>query len=198
MCYRFLASSFSSIEDLAAKTYRKLRQYRIVSFAFVKHGCNEIFYSFSKLKDYSLIRIHRPVLGPTNLVEHVYFHSQRTYSVIIDTDIACFDDFVEHMCVQPPNKVLVPNRAVLSPNDSVNVSRFNSFLGPMCDFHAPFFATYVPATAGFFATDPTVGYGGTLDLIDSRGEKVRYANDDNRTTLMLAWPRDCFCSKKTA
>ena len=97
-----------------------------------------------------LVSRKRCLLGPSYIEQYDYMFRHKTYSVLLNTNETSFKQFVGMFVLKQHTLPLLPNRAIQSC--SIDIYKFNRFLGPFCDFYVQFVGVYVPKSINFFVT----------------------------------------------
>ena len=109
-----------------------------------------IRYSWSIFKTDSkriIVRLKKkPLLGPMNFCRFDFDYGFKSYSVILDTEKTSFHQFERY--ILSSKAPLIPNRAIMST--TIDISKFNQFLGPLCDFYINYPGALKPYSIDFF------------------------------------------------
>jgi len=116
--------------------------------AFCRYSWKWINSSTNDTNCLVLVNKKQCLLGPSYIEQYDYTFRHKSYSVLLNTDETTFTTFVSMFVLKQHTVPCIPNRAIQSY--SIDIYKFNRFLGPFCDFYAQFTGVYVPTSINFF------------------------------------------------
>lgn len=156
-----------------------------------KETCRFVFKRFCD----NITSEHEPVIVETHvhlprdpcIIEYVYSFKHRKFRVLLNCNVTNFANFAEELLRTPVP--LVPNRAIMTPSESVDIQRFNEFLGPTCDFHRSISGTVVRPSVIISTITDDDDERTSYPIMDTRGivHCARQCLADSSTL----WVRDC-------
>ena len=158
--------------------------------AFCRYSWKWINSSTNDTNCLVLVNKKQCLLGPSYIEQYDYTFRHKTYSVLLNTDETSFKKFVGMFVLKQHTLPLVPNRAIQSC--SIDIYKFNRFLGPFCDFYVQFVGVYIPKSINFFVTECTDKYRQkqTHHVTDT----TRHCHTFDTHEHILVWKKDCMLS----
>ena len=142
------------------------------------------YFYYTNTDRINVYAIKKPILGPMNFCEYIFHYKNRTYRVILDTDITTFDTFEQQL--MRSKLPCIPNRGLMS--ESINIDKFNSFMGPCCDFYKSCDGVLSPYSIDFFI-DSSIECENKY-VYDTRGVCL-FFNSMEKTNFYKSWICDC-------
>jgi len=130
-------------------------------------------------------RITKPMLGPMNFCRYDFCYRFKNYSVVLDTERTSFRQFKRY--IMNSKLPCIPNRAIMS--ESIDVKKFNQFLGPLCDFYTLFEGALRPYSIDFFGTKNSNGPCAEYSVYDTRYIKQTF--ECMNSAYRNLWTKDC-------
>jgi hypothetical protein len=130
-------------------------------------------------------RVTKPMLGPMNFCRYDFCYKFKNYSVVLDTERTSFRQFKRY--IMNSKLPSIPNRAIMS--ESIDVKKFNQFLGPLCDFYTFFEGALRPYSIDFFGTKNSNGPCVEYSVYDTRYIKQTF--ECMNSAYRNLWTKDC-------
>ena len=159
---------------------------RIPLFTYLKALCSYMYryvwcYDASEVV---ILKKEPAVLGPIGLCKFTYTWRNRIYDVILNVNRVSFASFTVVLKDQKVQYLINRGRS----SSVMDIDKWNSYIGPLVDFHRNIEGVYVPYCIRYFKSKDTLNEK-FYTIYDTYGNTVAF--DDNDYRYFDKWKNSC-------